>query len=89
MNEFAPSGASEKEMTAMPVLATDKATDGLAEDELSFWEHAFLAMAASAIESQGWKLGDEPITSGDSRMRLCAIWADRAVTERRARLDSI
>ena len=71
-------------MAAVPALAPDRDTDGLTEDELVFWERAFLAVAASAIEAKNWYMDGKPVESGDKRMELCATWADSAITEPQA-----
>lgn len=73
-------------MAALPALATEKSTYGLTEDELVFWERAFLAMAPSAIKCQDWTIANERVTSGAKRMELCALWADHAVKQRSKRL---
>lgn len=72
-------------MAAQPALAADRATSGLTSEELAFWERAFLSMAPQAIAASGWTLDNQPATSGDKRMELCAIWADLAVARRRER----
>ena len=49
-----------------------------AEIDVAFWEKAFLTVLPSAMEAQGWKIGDTPITSGEARINLAAIWATYA-----------
>ncbi|KCB25019.1 hypothetical protein [Bordetella hinzii] len=60
---------------------------GAIASERAFWERAFLASMATALQAQGWKFGDKPISTGDERMRLAGIWADRALAERKKRYD--
>lgn len=61
------------------------ATDGLTPSDSDFWERAFLAVLPLAMEVQGWRMGDKPISQGNDRVELAAVWADHAVRTRRAR----
>jgi hypothetical protein len=45
-----------------------------------FWQRSFLAVLPTAIESQGWKLGDQLIMTGRQKIDLLAAgWADDAL----------
>lgn len=64
----------------------EDSTTGLTGDDLAFWAQVFRDLLPVAIQAQGWKNGDEPITSGEARVGLAASWADYAVLERNRRL---
>ncbi len=53
--------------------------------ERAFWERAFLASMAPVITGRNWTIGDKPITTGEDRMKLAGILADRALSERKKR----
>lgn len=64
----------------------DDSTTGLTGDDLYFWEQVFHDLLPVAIQAQGWRTGDVPITSGEARVGLAASWADYALVERNKRL---
>ena len=47
--------------------------------ENAFWQRALLAAIPAAMTVENWKINDEPVTSGEARMRLASIWADHAL----------
>jgi hypothetical protein len=72
-----------------PVTTAVETTDGLTQADKDFWERAFIAVLPTAMEAQGWKIGERKISSGDDRNRLAAFWADAAVLEHRARFSNV
>ncbi|WP_152563255.1 hypothetical protein [Caballeronia zhejiangensis] len=76
-------------MSALSQTALATCTDGLTPDEIEFWDRAYLAVLPFAMQCQGWKIGEKPITSGDDRAYLAGRWADAAVRERRSRMDEL
>ena len=48
----------------------------------AFLDRAFLAILPAAMNTQGWKFGDQPITSTKDRVNLAARWAEQALKQR-------
>ena len=48
----------------------------------AFLDRAFIAILPAAMNAQGWKFGDAPITSTDDRVKLAASWAREALRQR-------
>jgi hypothetical protein len=74
---------------AVAVKPAVETTDGLTQADKDFWERAFIAVLPTAMTVQGWKFGEQKISSGDDRSRLAAFWADDAVLEHRARFSNV
>lgn len=64
-------------------------TNGLTGEDQRFWDQVFRDLLPIAIQAQGWRSGDKPITSGQDRVDLAASWADIAVRERLRRRTEI
>ena len=45
----------------------------------SMWKQVYLSLLPAAMQVQGWRIGDEKVTSGPQRVRLARLWADEAV----------
>lgn len=48
----------------------------------AFLDRAFIATLPAALNADGWKFGDKPITSTDDRVELAARWAVAALKKR-------
>lgn len=48
----------------------------------AFLDRAFLAILPAAMNAQGWKFGDKPITNTEDRIKLAASWAREALSKR-------
>lgn len=48
----------------------------------AFLDRAFIAALPSAMNAEGWKFGDVPITSTADRIKLAASWAREALRQR-------
>lgn len=55
------------------------------KEERAFRDRVFLAVLPFCMQAQGWKMGDEPITSSNDRVDWAWSVADRATNKRRAR----
>ncbi|MBN9462267.1 MAG: hypothetical protein J0H00_13725 [Burkholderiales bacterium] len=42
------------------------------------WDRVFLAVLPVAMAAEGWTIGDSPVHSGEDRIRLAELLADRA-----------
>lgn len=49
---------------------------------LAFAERLFLTFLPVAMQVQGWKVGGEPISSGDQRIGLAVLWTKQAMNKR-------
>ena len=54
----------------------------LRRERQAFLDRAFLAIMPAAMNAQGWKFGDKPITSMEDRVSLAAMWAEHALRQR-------
>ena len=51
--------------------------------DTAFLHRAFLAVLPVAMDSQGWKTGQKPITGLEARVKLAWDFADEALKQRR------
>lgn len=51
-------------------------------EQQQFLDRAFFAILPAAMNAQGWKFGDKPITSTKDRVTLAAHWAEEALRQR-------
>lgn len=59
----------------------DKETPISFDHLLLLWEKAFLDLVPVALSASGWTSDGKPVTSGDARIALAAVWADAVITE--------
>lgn len=59
----------------------DKETQISFEHLLLLWEKAFLELVPVALNASGWTSDGKPVTSGNARIALAAVWADTVIAE--------
>lgn len=52
------------------------------KEQQAFLDRVFIAVLPAAMNAQGWKFGDKPITSTEDKIRLARIWAEKALEQR-------
>ena len=71
--------AAGRRKTAAELEQYRALADAISSARGSLWNQAYLALLPAAMQVSDWVIGEEKITSGEQRVRLAKLWADKAV----------
>lgn len=64
-------------------LKRDRETERRYAEYAAFWNRCYIALLPTAMQVNGWRIGDKPVSSTAERVDLARRWTDEATKNMR------